>query len=125
MFDTGARAGWEELKSWLQELARTQVSALPEAQRAAAEKGVPAVIDAEIAKVRNPWFRYFLDYDPAPSLERVTCPVLAVFGELDLQVPPAENRQAIEKALAKGGNRRVTARVLPGVNHLYAAARPA
>jgi len=36
----------------------------------------------------SPWFRYFLKYDPRPVLAKVTCPVLALNGEKDLQVPP-------------------------------------
>jgi pimeloyl-ACP methyl ester carboxylesterase len=36
------------------------------------------------------WLREFLDYDPAPVFGRVPCPVLAVVGEHDLQVPPED-----------------------------------
>ena len=43
-------------------------------------------------------------YDPAPTLRKVTCPVLALNGELDLQVPSSLNLPAIKKALEAGGN---------------------
>ena len=54
------------------------------------------------------WMQYFLRYDPAPTLEKVKCPVLAINGSKDLQVPSKENLEAIIVALTKGGNNRVT-----------------
>ena len=45
-------------------------------------------------------------------------PVLAINGELDLQVPPKQNLPAIERALREGGNSDVTVVELPGLNHL-------
>lgn len=69
--------------------------------------------------VTNPWMLYFLRYDPAPTLEKVKCPVLAINGENDLQVTPKENLASIARALKKGGNTNVTIRELPGLNHLF------
>jgi len=67
----------------------------------------------------NTWMQYFLRYDPAPALEKVKCPVLAVNGSKDLQVPPKENLTAIDAALKKGGNSEVTIKEYPGLNHLF------
>ena len=36
----------------------------------------------------TPWFRFLLAYDPAAALDALRVPALALFGELDLQVPP-------------------------------------
>ena len=47
------------------------------------------------------------------------CPVLAINGEKDLQVPPKENLAAISSALQAGGNSRSTVKELPGLNHLF------
>ena len=74
---------------------------------------------AQRLTLRSPWFRYFLSYDPGPALERLTCPVLALFGEKDTQVIPAQNQPVMEKALRKAGNRDVTFKVFPGANHLF------
>ena len=71
----------------------------------------------------SPWFRFFLFYDPKPALEKVKCPVLALNGEKDLQVPPGENLKAIEQSLKKGGNRDFQVRQLPGLNHLFQTAK--
>ena len=85
-----------------------------------ASVGVPeAQITAHIASLLSPWYRFFLGYDPRPDLERITCPVLALNGDLDLQVPSEENLPAISAALAAGGNSAVTIRELAGLNHLF------
>lgn len=47
------------------------------------------------------------------------CPVLAINGDKDVQVPSKVNLPAIEKALKKGGNNKVTTIEMPGLNHLF------
>lgn len=79
-------------------------------------------LQMQIRLVLTPWFKYFLTYDPAPALEKVKCPVLAIIGEKDLQVPPKQNLPAIESALKKGGNKNYTIKELPGLNHLFQTA---
>jgi fermentation-respiration switch protein FrsA (DUF1100 family) len=76
---------------------------------------------ATAGQLSAPWFRFFLSYDPAPALRQVTCPVLAINGALDLQVPPKEDLAAIKTALAS--NRDVTVAELPGLNHLFQTAK--
>lgn len=66
----------------------------------------------------TPWFRFFIAYDPKPALTKVKCPVLAVIGEKDLQVPAAQNLKVIEEALKTGGNPDYLTKELPGLNHL-------
>lgn len=74
---------------------------------------------ASIERMNNPWFRYFVEYDPQPTLKQVKCPVLAVNGELDLQVPCQENLKAIADAVKAGGNHNVTTKAFPKLNHLF------
>ena len=80
-------------------------------------------INAQSQSMLSPWFRYFLTYDPKPALSKVKCPVLAINGEKDLQVPPVENLKAIEEALLRGGNRDFMVKELPGLNHLFQTAQ--
>ncbi|REG92111.1 alpha/beta hydrolase family protein [Algoriphagus antarcticus] len=80
-------------------------------------------VTAQVGQMTSPWMQYFVKYDPAPALEKVSCPVLAINGEKDLQVPPKENLEAIKAALAKGGNTNVTTMELPGLNHLFQEAK--
>jgi len=76
-------------------------------------------ITQQVNGLSSPWMQYFIKYDPAGALEHVKCPVLAINGSKDLQVPPKENLPAIKAALAKGGNKDVTTKELPGLNHLF------
>jgi pimeloyl-ACP methyl ester carboxylesterase len=76
------------------------------------------LVDALVKQLESPWFRFFLSFDPRPTLTLVRCPVLALNGEKDLQVPPKENLSEIQKALKQGGNVHVTVKELAGLNHL-------
>jgi len=76
-------------------------------------------IKSTTKQITSPWFQYFLKYDPQPTLTLVKCPVLAINGEKDLQVPPKENLAAIKKALKKGGNKNFVTKELLGLNHLF------
>ena len=76
-------------------------------------------VSMQVDQISSPWMQYFIKYDPGTTLQKVKCPVLAVNGEKDLQVPPKENLTAIKNALIKGGNRNVTTKEFPGLNHLF------
>lgn len=79
----------------------------------------PAALQSQVRLIASPWFRFFLDYDPLPALQKTMCPVLALNGEKDLQVAPKENLAKIQKALQDGGNKDFQTTELPGLNHLF------
>jgi uncharacterized protein len=83
-----------------------------------AEGALPATVAAQIHMLSSPWFRYFLDYDPAPALQKVKCPALVLNGSKDLQVLAAENLPLIQKALEDAGNKEISVREMPDLNHL-------
>jgi fermentation-respiration switch protein FrsA (DUF1100 family) len=80
---------------------------------------VEDVVEMQYSQMISPWIVYFLRYNPVPALEKVTCPVLAINGEKDLQVPPKENLDLIKKALEKAGNNHFVVKELSGMNHLF------
>jgi len=82
-----------------------------------------ATIETQLKMLLTRWFRFFLTYDPKTALMKVKCPVLAINGQLDLQVPPKENLSAIEGALKTGGNTNYTIQELPKHNHLFQRAQ--
>jgi pimeloyl-ACP methyl ester carboxylesterase len=104
----------EQLKNALTELEKN----LTEDEKKEAAK-TRAATNAQVSQLAGPWFRYFLNYDPRPTLEKVKCPVLAINGDKDLQVAPKENLEAIEKSLKAGGNKDATTKEFPGLNHLF------
>jgi pimeloyl-ACP methyl ester carboxylesterase len=79
----------------------------------------PAALEPQLRMMTSPWFRFFLDYDPLPSLQKIKCPVLALYGEKDLQVPPKINLPLLQKALTDAGNNQADMRKLPELNHLF------
>ncbi len=105
----------------LKAIAKETIAALTDEDRVALGEDSSSV-DAQMERLASPWFRFFLTFDPRPTLAKVKCPVLAINGEKDLQVPPKENLREIEKAIRSGGNERVTVKELPGLNHLFQTA---
>ncbi|MCX6268074.1 MAG: alpha/beta hydrolase [Bacteroidetes bacterium] len=79
-------------------------------------------LTARIESLTSPWFRCILTINPEQYLSKVTCPLLAINGSMDLQVPPKENLEAIEKALIFGGNSSYRIEELSGLNHLFQTA---
>jgi fermentation-respiration switch protein FrsA (DUF1100 family) len=71
----------------------------------------------------SPWYRTFLVLDPVEYLSKVHCPLLALNGSLDVQVPSKENLKAIEKALIFGGNSKYVIEEMPELNHLFQHAK--
>jgi uncharacterized protein len=78
-----------------------------------------AVFQKQAQTVLSPWFKFFLTYNPEPTLEKVKVPVLAVNGSNDMQVPPKQNLPVIEEALKKGGNKDYKVVEIPKLNHLF------
>jgi uncharacterized protein len=67
----------------------------------------------------QPWLRYFIATDPSLFWQKVKCPVLALDGSNDIQVYPTQNIPAIVAALQKAGNKNITTKIFPGLNHLF------
>jgi fermentation-respiration switch protein FrsA (DUF1100 family) len=76
-------------------------------------------VNIQLNQITSPWMLYFIRFDPAATLQKVKCPVLAIDGEKDLQVPAKGSLEAIDKALKKGGNKKVTIKEFTGLNHLF------
>lgn len=104
------------------EVLRQAIAELPVAERAQIGS-VDDYVNMQINAVMSPWFRYFLSYDPRPTLRKVTVPVLALNGEKDLQVAAIDNLVAISQALIQGGNLQVMALPLANLNHLFQNAK--
>lgn len=79
----------------------------------------PAALEPQLRMMTSPWFRFFLDYDPQPSFRGTKCPVLALYGQKDLQVPAKINLPLLQKALEEGGNKQADIRQLADLNHLF------
>lgn len=120
-----ADTGWDGLRAEIERQIREGIDDLPSEQREAItdlDSFVATRASQQILGVRSPWFRFFLEYDPTSDLRKVEVPVLAVFAEKDLQVPPAVNLAPMRDALGAAPTEDVTIEVIEGANHLFQAA---
>ncbi|MCH7875817.1 MAG: alpha/beta fold hydrolase [Gemmatimonadetes bacterium] len=114
--------GWDEVRDMIAAQIEESLASMTVEQREAIEDDdafIQRLVEAQIGQIRSKWFRFFIDHDPLPVLERVRVPILGLFGELDLQVPAEQNRDAIREALERSGHPDYMLRILPGVNHLF------
>lgn len=78
-----------------------------------------AHIEEVMHAMYTPWYRYFIAYDPKPTLEKLSCKVLAINGSKDEQVIAASNLKGIRQALVKSRSKDYEVKEIPGVNHLF------
>jgi alpha/beta superfamily hydrolase len=82
--------------------------ALPEKQKTAL-----------INQLSSPWMLNFIRLDPVVYLSKVNCPVLAINGSMDIQVPSKENLEIIEDNFRKNKNTSLKVKELKDLNHLF------
>lgn len=105
-----------ELKSKLDTITLKTLGSYSTAQRGG--KSMDDLMKANITLL-NPWYRYFIAFNPADYLTKVKCPVLALDGTLDMQVNAEANLAGIKTSLEKAGNKNFEVVALPGLNHLF------
>ncbi|MFK8006819.1 MAG: alpha/beta hydrolase family protein [Saprospiraceae bacterium] len=107
----------EDLRKGLTQILSDGFESLPKAETEGEDKN--KFMEGELEMMLDDWFLYFMQFDPADYLSKVKCPVLAVNGELDLQVTSKENLEGIKSSLKKAGNKNVTIKEFKGLNHLF------
>ena len=83
------------------------------------DPAVLAQLNSQLDVLTSPTYRDLLADRPAPTLAKVRCPVLAMGGSKDVQVPAKANLAATAAGLKAAGNRDVTLKEMPGLNHLF------
>ncbi|MEM7050158.1 MAG: alpha/beta fold hydrolase [Acidobacteriota bacterium] len=108
----------EALMAKMRERSEEQLATLSEADLAALGITDDA-IEIGIRQTSTPWFRSLMRQDPAVYLEQLELPVLALFGEKDVQVAAQVNAEIFEKTLTKAGNQDFQIEILKDLNHLF------
>jgi hypothetical protein len=112
--------GLEAVRASLRAQMHKSLAAMPEEQRKAmTDSLIDRRVEMQLQAATSPWFKFFITYDPAPALAKISCPVLAFFGERDMQVPVSLNREPMEQAFRSAKNSDVSIRVIPEANHLF------
>jgi len=76
-------------------------------------------VNVVVKQFTLPWIVYFLKYDPKPYLEKISCKVLALDGDRDVQVISKSNLKGIHDGLAKSRSKKFDTIELKGLNHLF------
>ena len=63
------------------------------------------------------WLTWFLGYDPATAIREIACPVMALNGNLDLQVLSKDNLPVIRENLPENDKHLI--REYESLNHLF------
>ena len=74
-----------------------------------------------VNRYTRPWYRYFMTYDPAEHFTAPNLPILALYGELDVQVTAKENLAGLSDILKDHTD--ATVKLLPKLNHLFQQAK--
>jgi pimeloyl-ACP methyl ester carboxylesterase len=79
-------------------------------------------IEQAIQQLSSPEIVSFLQYDPKEYFKNIRCPVFALNGMRDLQVPSGENLSAILNDITANGNKNVLTKPYFNLNHLFQTA---
>lgn len=115
-------SGWKEFREEIRRGVEHDYDNMPIEQRNTITNSkdyINTMTDQTVNQFKSTWMQYFISYDPSIALSKVTCPVLMLFGEKDMQVPVKQNEAPMVEALKKGGNKDYTAKTMPSANHLF------
>ncbi len=96
---------------------------LPRADQSAIERVKMNEGTLSLDWAAKPFLPVLLNSDPRVDWRAVRCPVLALGGSVDHQVPAEQNVAGIRAALTAGGNTHIESAILPGLNHLFQRAK--
>ena len=108
-----ADASFDERRAAARDVYRSALSSFDDVERKLLNLNDEVQVDAIVTD----WFRYFLDYDPRNDLAASRIPLFAIYGALDLQVPPDQSIPVLEKINANHG--KIDVRTFPELNHLF------
>ncbi|MBI3983200.1 MAG: alpha/beta fold hydrolase [Gemmatimonadetes bacterium] len=114
-----AKSGLEVLRDQLTWPIESASGLSPERKRTLREQALRS-LEQDTARL-DPWMRHFRAYDPKTTARRMKQPVLILQGALDRQVT-AGQADTLAQVIRAGGNRDVTVRVFPRLNHLFLVA---
>jgi len=126
IFDLVLAKEWEDLREAIYKITLKRLKALPK-ERAAALGDLDTFARRKASQTlrvfQHPRYQFLLRHDFGKDWEKVSVPVLALFGELDVQCDASQNKVALKQALARAGNDDVKIVIVPAANHLFLKAR--
>lgn len=125
IFNLVLEKNWVELEKILAATIRRRLDKLPgetlekiNIDEYVREKTLQSLITFQL-----PRYQYLLNHDFGADWEQASVPVLALFGELDVQVDAEQNKNALEHMIDKNGKQNITIIEIAGANHLFMKAQ--
>jgi len=83
------------------------------------QKGVLNFIGAPDSRDSWLWdfYRKVFDYDPVPTLQKVKCPMLIIYGELDALIPVEKSIKLTEQAFKEANKTNYSVKIFKSANH--------
>lgn len=114
-------SGWDSLEADLGYRIREQIDQLPAAQRESLgdmDSFIRSQVDRQLSSAKSRWFKSFIEFDPAERISELEIPMLAIFGEKDVQVLPVPNQETAQK-LRTDHSLNLEIAEIPEANHLF------
>lgn len=111
-----------DLKSEIKTILSEELKKLPKEQLPP-ESEIEKMLESEAKQISNPWFVYFLKFNPDDYWSKLKIPVLALNGSLDSQVTSKENLAGIKSSLEKAKNKSFEIIEFPNLNHPFQEAK--
>lgn len=89
----------------------------PEDQRPSVEI-LEQIVELQVAGNVNRSMASFMNFDPQPYLRELRVPVLAIFGDMDVQVDAQQSVGPLRELLVEAGNPDFSVVTFAGLNHL-------
>lgn len=114
-------SSWEPVEESLRERLQEQINQLPEAQITALgdmDGFIQSQIQRQLSAAKSDWFKSLIEIQPLDVYKELEPPVLAIFGEKDMQVFPEGNLEEVINLRSEPGVE-VNYIVIPEANHLF------
>ncbi|MEX0647418.1 MAG: alpha/beta hydrolase [Balneolaceae bacterium] len=115
-------SGWESVEKNLAGRLREQINQLPEQKREALrtmDSFIQGQINRQLSSAKSRWFKSFIEFDPAEKVKDLEIPLLAVFGEKDVQVLAETNTATAEKIKSENSSLLLETVTIREANHLF------
>jgi pimeloyl-ACP methyl ester carboxylesterase len=125
IFDLVSAKDWGQLTEVVAQSILKRLESLPGEKTARLgdlKKFAQKRAEQSVNTFKHPRYQYLLNHNFAADWEKVSVPVLALYGELDVQCDASQNMAAMEKIFAESGNADLTVKLLPEANHLFVKA---
>jgi len=125
LFDLVLEKNWEELIKQVASVTKKRLESLPVEKTANINIDEYALKRANqsVVAFQHPRYQYLLGHDFGTDWEKLSIPILAIFGELDVHCDASINKSAMETIDKLNGIHNITVVEIPEANHLFIKAK--